>query len=154
MSGVQEQWRALGVWGPWSGALVDGFKPLENREWQRSPSLRAVARRLRGQQLVIHESKRWQADAVPFIRSLCGHEYRRDEAHPGHLIGVVTVVDLVEMHPSPWYARGQMALVVEKGMRFAEPIPHLGRQGFMVLDEAQVKRVRAQLGQQARAVLQ
>lgn len=142
----QEQYYALGVWGPWASALVDGLKDVENRMWQNAPGLRAIAKRLRGQRLVIHESKKWDARAVPIIRRISGHEYLRAQAHPGHLIGVVTVVDLLDEHDSLYYAKGQQALVVRDGIRFAEPIQHTGRQGFMALtDPDKIAAIREQL---------
>lgn len=143
---VQERYFALGVWGPWASALVDGYKPVENRMWWNAPAFQATARRLRGHRLVIHESKRWDARAVPIIQQISGREYLRAQAHPGHLVGVVTIVDLVDWHHSAWYDPGQMALVVRDGIRFAEPIQHTGHQGFMLLsDEKKVEKIRAQL---------
>ena len=142
----QEQYFALGVWGPWASALVDGYKDVENRMWWNAPAFQATAKRLRGQRLVVHESKKWDVRAVPIIRQISGHQYSRAEAHPGHLIGVVTLVDFVDEHPSRYYARGQQALVVKDGVRFAEPIQHTGRQGFMLLkDPDKVAAIREQL---------
>lgn len=131
---------------PWAWDSACPGKPVENRMWWNAPAFQGTARRLQGHRLVIHESRKWDARAVPIIRQISSRQYSRAEAHPGHLIGVVTIVDFVTEHPSRYYARGQQALVVKDGVRFAEPIHHTGRQGFMLLkDLDKVAAIREQL---------
>lgn len=117
--------KAISVRQPWAWFIVQGFKDIENRDWQASnPGLR-----FRGP-VLIHASSWWQRDegesdlrfAIGIAREL--GLTRPEEptvemikGQRGGIVGQVTITDVVgpardgKRHPSPWFF-GQYGLVL------------------------------------------
>lgn len=112
--------RALTVRQPWAWAIIHGGKDIENRSWNtkhRGP-------------LVIHAGMGFDRDdeTLRRVRKLSKRSLP-DEFDRGMLIGVVDVVDSVDMHRSPWFV-GDYGFVLENPRAFKKPIPCKGRLSY------------------------
>lgn len=139
--------KALTVIRPMDIALVDERigKPVENREWQRSPGLQGAARALTGQRLAIHGGMKYDGRYRADIRRRTGVDVPASDTFPGHIVGVVTVAELSEWSPSDWYIPGNMALVVRNPVRLDIPVRCTGFQGFWTVPDEAFRQIQAQL---------
>ena len=95
----------LSVKQPFAWLIVNGFKDIENRTWRTNH---------RGP-LAIHAS-RTGAPITPALLALCRRLRIQlpDEFQCGGIVGVVTVVDCVMQHGSPWF-QGPIGWVLRDG---------------------------------------
>lgn len=102
---------ALSVRQPWAWAIVHAGKPVENRDWRPSnPGLRFRGR------VCIHASagmtRAEYGEARQFMWCLGIRDIpSQHQLQRGGIIGVTTVVDIVDQHASPWFF-GPKALVL------------------------------------------
>jgi len=122
-------WRCLSVRQPWAWALVNGFKPLENRDYM--PNYRGP--------LVIHAGKtlgcirggfEFECYEVAVLAGLggllpdCSNE-------AGGLVGMVQLTGTVTSSSSPWFS-GPIGWCVERAEAWPF-VPWKGRQGIWTL---------------------
>jgi len=122
--------KALSVRAPWWWAILHG-KPVENRDWYTS---------YRGP-ICLHASKWWNlaevqedyADVAEMAKS-DGFDWpdpcfaALHEAG-GCIVGSVTVVDCVTVHPSAFFV-GKYGFVLRDPLFLDKPIPFKGALGF------------------------
>jgi len=87
--------KALSVNQPWAWCLVNGYKPVENRDWETG---------FRGL-LLIHAGLKFDDDGYEFIKRTfpCIPLPPKDEIDRGGIVGHVNVVDCVSDMESPWF---------------------------------------------------
>jgi ASCH domain len=120
--------KALSVRQPWAWLIVNGFKPIENRDWSTT---------FRGQ-LLIHASKGMTKfeyeDCADLVGAICGKTGETIslpaffDLERGGIVGAAEVSDCVEDSSSYWFS-GKFGLV----MRNAKPLPFRilkGKLGF------------------------
>ena len=115
--------KALTIRQPWAWLIVQGYKDIENRTW---------ATGYRGP-LLIHAAKRkMSADDVELLEELCRIlDVRPPEALSyGGIIGVATLTDCVQHHPSEWFT-GPVGWVLTG----VEPLPFVACRGRLGLFE-------------------
>lgn len=131
---------ALSVRQPWAWLIVNGFKSIENRDWPTN---------FRGQFLVHAGKKLTVADydaAMLFIEAfvdpaLVNQVPDMAELPLGGVVGVATLTDCVQDHPSPWFTGREELNGAGYGFVLADarPIPFLpwkGRLGFFNINPA------------------
>lgn len=116
---------ALSVRQPWAWLIVNGWKNVENRDWRTS---------YRGSFLV-HASKgmtRDEYEAAKLFIAACGFEGFTlpdfDSLERGGIVGVATLLDCVDEHPSEWFC-GLYGFVVDE-QRTLPFFPCKGSLGF------------------------
>ncbi len=120
--------KCLSVRQPWAWAIVNDFKPVENRSWPT---------KLRGP-VLIHAGAREESDDVDFVvdqisrqtgwcRSAI-HERYEAEKSLGAVVGGVRITDCVTDMDSEWFF-GRYGFVLAGG-RPCRPVPLRGRLGF------------------------
>ena len=131
--------RALTIWQPWGDGIVQGWKPLENRDWP--PPKSAV-----GEWIAIHAGKHLDVEGEPGFREMLA------EAHPdvkppafrslplGAIIGVAHLVGCVEDSDSPWFV-GDFGWLFSEAVA-VEPLPCKGMQGLWTVPEDLVPELR------------
>jgi hypothetical protein len=112
--------RVLSVQQPWAWLIVHGGKDIENRRWSTS---------YRGQ-VAIHASLRldreFHSGRFPIPP---GARLPTVDALPrGAIVGVVSIVDCVEVSASPWFG-GPFGFVLQNA-RPIEPLPWRGALGL------------------------
>lgn len=136
----------LSIMQPWSFLIVNGFKTIENRDWQPPQSLL--------QQLpiriLIHTGKKPDSNCVSFQSKFvrpsgrigrlfpeCYERAANEECHRlGGIIGAATLVAVVSESDNPWFC-GRYGLVLQDAM----PLPFMplsGKPGFFQVDYEQV----------------
>ena len=141
---------ALSVQEPWSTAILDLGKDVENRDWHRSPGLLAQARRLVGRRLMLHAGKTFDDSGVPFIRTLTGRRILKTDCTLGAVLGVVTLQGVTTdgLPTGRWGFRDAVHLHLADPIRLTDPIPCRGALGFFCPDDTVQERVRRQLAAQ------
>lgn len=153
--------KALTLWRPWPWAIFhcpSGPKRIENRGWAPPGSIV-------GQRIAIHAGKRFDLDAVDWIRSM-GPRCPDPEQHPLGVVGVATVVGCVyaplgdmplswsgrvtegqarAVYASRWFV-GPIGWVLDDVVALAEPVPCKGAQGLWDVPAEVEARVLAQVG--------
>jgi len=127
--------KALSIRQPWVWAILHAGKRVENRDWQpRNPGLR-----FRGE-FLIHASagmtRREFEDCLAFMHDISEqHPFPAgltlpafDELPRGGIVGKARVVDIVDVHSSPWFF-GPKALVLTD-VQPLEFVPLKGALGF------------------------
>lgn len=102
---------ALSVRQPWAWLIVNGFKDVENREWNTN---------FRGQ-VLIHAGKKYggaEKKDAEIVRAEFGIEIP-ETLELGGIVGGVEIVDCVRESDSPWYREDGYAFV----LRNAEVLP-------------------------------
>ncbi|QYN41169.1 hypothetical protein K1T35_48395 (plasmid) [Pseudonocardia sp. DSM 110487] len=119
--------RSLTVIPPWSAAIAQGSKPVENRT-------RNLAGGWRGLVLILSSAGKWDPPAAGFIAAMTGAPpLTRAQCHPGYFIGAA---DLVDVHRgdgrccAPWGEPHVWHLRLANALQFAEPIPGTGHLGL------------------------
>ncbi len=127
--------RALSIRQPWAWLIVQGLKPVENR--QRRSHHRGL--------LLIHAGRQLDDDFGPELHDWVNETLRTQGDGPlppvadllrGGIVGCVTMTDCVAAHPSPWFF-GPYGYVLED----AERLPfHAcpGRLGFFDVELPEV----------------
>lgn len=122
-------WSALTVRQPWAWLIVQGWKPIENRDWWT---------RFRGPFLV-HAAKCMTRDEYEACRIfVAGFSSVRlppmEALERGGIVGSAVLVDCVEAHDSDWFC-GRYGFVLEQ----ARPLPFVpcrGALGFWRMEAA------------------
>jgi hypothetical protein len=127
--------RALSIRQPWAWLIVNGWKNIENRNWRTS---------YRGPVLIHAAKGMTQAEYNAcrlFMSGFCDPDRDVKLPHPvelerGGIVGVATILDCVEQHPSEWFS-GEWGFVLTN----ARPLPFMplkGELGFFTVhrDEA------------------
>lgn len=125
--------KAISIRQPWAWLIVNGHKDIENRTWRthhRGP-------------LLIHASKGMsRADyaegkrVAELASAITGKTIQLPAAHElqrGGVVGVASVVDCTDRHPSPWFF-GDFGFVLTD----AKPLPFqpcAGKLGFFEVQE-------------------
>lgn len=98
--------KTLSLKQPWAWLVVNGWKPVENRDWRT---------RHRGWTL-IHASKnvdydgyRWVQDNIPELMHLLPMP---DDIEKGGIVGIANITDCVDWHCSVWFF-GKYGFVLE-----------------------------------------
>ena len=116
---------ALSILQPWAWLIVNGHKPVENREWRG---------RHRGP-LLIHAGKGIDRDAYEFIQAMLPDDVvvpGPGAIERGGIVGQARMVDCVTAHPSQWFF-GPYGFVLAD----AQPLPFRrcrGQLGFFDVD--------------------
>jgi hypothetical protein len=128
-------WRCLSVRQPWAWALVNGFKPYENRDWRPQDNYRGP--------VVIHASKTLGCDPSAFeaeceqVAELCELDGLLPDVtvEAGGLVGLVNVTNYVTHSPSPWFS-GPVGWVCEAAEAWPF-MPWRGQRGLweLTIDE-------------------
>lgn len=125
--------KALSIIQPWAWLIVAGHKDVENRDWENCVHL-AVARRLIGQRIVIHASKKRDREEYELANVLQLEIARtgipKDQLRFGAAIGTAKLVDVIDdEYPSPW-AFGPIGLVLADPIEWPCAVPYKGALGF------------------------
>jgi hypothetical protein len=132
--------KALSLKQPWAWLIFNG-KDVENRKW---------ATKYRGQ-LLIHASKKWDAEGEEFILSHLVKKHRiliprglpsehHHEISYGAIVGMVDVINCVRQYDSPWFF-GPYGFVLRNALRFKKPFPFKGALGLFEVPKPIVKEV-------------
>ena len=115
----------LSIQQPWAWLIANGFKDVENRDWQRAPSYRGP--------VLIHAGlKTDRAFPRTWAEQLCGRELPA-YYQTGGIVGKARLVDVVRQSDSPWFF-GSLGLVFAE----AQPLPFTplrGQLGLFEVDE-------------------
>ena len=134
--------KCLSLKQPWAWAVVKGLKDIKNQKW---------ATAFRGD-LLIHASMTWDPIGEIVLRNngIEPPSQKDLSFHFGVIVGKVTVVDCVRVHPSKWFF-GPWGFVLRNAMELERPIAHRGQLGFFsvpedILKEAKWKRPIEEMG--------
>lgn len=109
--------KALTIHQPWASLIMAGIKDIENRRWStkhRGP-------------LWVHAGRATDSTAsATGARRLLD----TDDLPAGMVLGLVTVTDVVQHHPSQWAEHGYWHWILADPRPLAEPIPFRGSQGL------------------------
>lgn len=130
--------KVLSLQPPWGLLICANLKDCENRRWRSSFS----------SEVLIHQSKRWDAGALKAIRRTdpLTWQYVLDhmaQAHWYGIIGKATFGEIVTHLDSKWFF-GPFAYPSSKGVLFDHVIPCRGQLGFFDASpdvEAEVRRL-------------
>lgn len=134
--------KALSIRQPWAWAIVQGFKPVENRTW----APRHVG------ELLIHAGQQFDDEGLQSMLAAFPELQAQLPARwdLGGIVGVADAVECVTQHPSRWFT-GPFGLV----LRNARPLPFVAWRGqlgfFDVPDEIQGTGLHAASPAQAEA---
>lgn len=121
---------ALSIRQPWVWGILSAGKDIENRDWQTRFRGRFAIHASKGMTRAEYEDFLSTAHAIsltqPFPPGLTLPAF--SELERGGIVGVASIVDCVENHPSPWFF-GRYGLVLENAtpVKF---IPVKGALGF------------------------
>ena len=130
--------RAITVKQPWAYSIFRGGKDVENRTQNLVASLPI--------ELAIHVSRSPDMDA----RFPRGYTHLRDlpeandQGERGKIIGVVTLVAIVESHDSVWYQGGRYAYVFENPRLLKTPLEARGFQSHWEVPAETLKKFKFQ----------
>ena len=132
-----DRMRAITVKQPWPHAIFHAAKDIENRSQNLIADFPI--------DLAIHVSKTVDPDAR-FPRGFAKFLEDADAYDPkvrGKIIGVVTLVKIVETHRSPWYRKGtRFAYVIENPRLLKTPLDARGYQCAWEVPAETVKKFR------------
>lgn len=135
LASLPELLPCVSVRQPWAWLIVNGYKPVENRDWPT---------RFRGRLLIHASGTVTQRDYRETVASLRDHGLAPPElpdlAHieRGGIVGIVNMTDCLPEVDSPWYVPGSYAWM----MANARPLPFVpwkGRLGFFNVPETEVR---------------
>jgi hypothetical protein len=122
--------KTISIQQPWAWLIVNGYKPIENRDWYTTH---------RGDTL-IHAGKKHDAVGEAWVRRTFPEILlpRAEELPHGGVVGNATIADCVTRHDSPWFF-GKFGFV----MQDAAPLPFhavRGQLGFFDVELPLVSR--------------
>ncbi len=87
--------KALSVNQPWAWCIVNGYKPVENRDWET---------KYRGK-ILIHAGKKFDDDGYEFIKRIFPQIPlpTKDKIERGGIVGHTEIVDCVAEMDNPWF---------------------------------------------------
>lgn len=114
--------KALSVRQPWAWLIVNGFKPIENRDWPT---------KVRGRVLV-HASKGMTRSEYEYVAGFAHYHGITlpafEDLERGGIVGITTITDCVSSSESPWFfGRFGFELADSRPLPFT---PMKGRLGF------------------------
>jgi len=121
--------KCLSLKQPWAWAVVNGLKDIENRKWKT---------KFRGE-LLIHASMNYDPLGDIVLRENGVVPPERCALVYGAIIGKVTIVDCVRLHPSKWFF-GPWGFVLKDAVAFKFTIPYKGRLSFFEVNYSIVER--------------
>ena len=128
--------KCLSLKQPWAWLMTNGLKDIENRKWRSN---------YRGR-LLIQASKTWDQEGYDFIQNhledserLLLPEWYFLRYDFGAIIGVVTMVDVVQFHPSKWFF-GPWGFVFTSPEIWKNPAPYRGKLGIFDVPESVFKQ--------------
>ncbi len=109
---------ALSIQQPWAWLIVNGYKPVENRDWPT---------KARGT-IGIHAGKKFDAEGYSIVRrEFPTIPLPKPEAFlKGGIVGMANLTDCVTDHPSPFFT-GKFGFVFGA----AEPLPFTPCRGML-----------------------
>lgn len=115
--------RALSIRQPWAWLIVNGYKPVENRDWSLS---------WRGP-LLIHAAKVVAKGYYQDVAAMVDQEFGIQvpalaDIERGGIVGAANLVDCVSAMDSPWFT-GKFGLVLAD----ARPVPFVACKGALGL---------------------
>lgn len=121
--------KGLSIKQPWSYLLANGIKTVENRSWNTG---------FRGQ-IFIHAGKSVDKEGYVVAKQICDklgiHLPNYIEMPTGGIVGVMTIVDVVDKRPRDPFFFGPKGFVVED----ARPVDFVPLQGKLSLFETGYK---------------
>jgi len=122
---------------PWAQLIVDGIKPVENRQWARIPSWEP-------QWLLIHSSQKLDRDSIQFLEE----RYKVDDCVCGAILGAALCSSIVSRKDLPreirksefWNPDCNTFLVFKKAVKI-EPVYCKGRLGFWNAPQEAIDRL-------------
>jgi hypothetical protein len=126
--------KILTIKQPWSTAILELGKDVDNRTWETP---------YRGR-IYIHCSKTFAHEAIPFLIKFFNSSENAIkeflltcETYPnrGNIIGHVDLVDIVKNSPSDWAIANQFHWILKKPVILPQPIPARGSLGLWNLNE-------------------
>ncbi len=129
--------KAISLWQPWATAIVCGAKRIETRHWSTKVTGRVA----------IHAAKRWDnqcANAYGLLSErsdFCGLMPMEEGLPFGAIVGTVRIIGcapvetmrdkLSELELALGnFGDGRWGWLLEDAVRYHEPIPYRGAQGF------------------------
>lgn len=124
--------KCLTIKQPWAYLIFNdsgtnrGLKDIENRTWHT---------KIRGT-VAIHTSKKIDIDVYNGLIEYSNFKLPPlSELECGKIIGVVDIIDSVEIYPSYWKEHGTVGFVLENPKKLVTPIPLKGQLGFFNLND-------------------
>lgn len=116
--------KALSVNQPWAWVIVNGYKPVENRDWET---------KFRGE-VLIHAGKKFDDAGYDFIKASFPEIPLppKEEIERGGIVGKTRIVDCVDEMDSPWFF-GKKGFVLEQSQP-CQLVPCKGALGFFKPD--------------------
>lgn len=155
--------RALTLWRPWSDAVVNGPKRIENRPWRPWPSVVGTPTLI-----AVHAGKKYDTDTRGWDIAGWpgGYEPPGDEDCPTGVVGVARVVGYMDtrvmpvrregpvddLDRDPWWV-GPVGWLLADVQALPEPVPCRGALGLWWLPDDVESAVLGQLGASASSVL-
>jgi hypothetical protein len=125
--------KGLTIWRPWSLAIAEGWKPVENRGW--ATTYRSL--------VAIHGGQRWDPAAVVMIGELAGWHVRLEQAPAGAVVAVARLADICIAAMTggvcscgPWAMPEQCHWRFSEVRKLSEPVPCCGAQGLWTVPAA------------------
>lgn len=115
--------KAISVIQPWSWAIVQGYKPVENRNWSTN---------FRGE-VLIHAGQKFDDEGYEFIKKMLrAHAIpKKEDFFRGGIVGSAYITDCVKEMESEWFfgewgfviadARPCMPIICKGSLGFFEP---------------------------------
>lgn len=126
--------KAITVRQPWAWQIIHQRKDVENRT-------RNIAGSYRGP-VAIHAAQKYDDDAMARLPMHAPEWVTEPRVfYPGVILGVVDLVDVVEVSTSEWAQPGMKHLVLENPRALTEPIPCKGALGLWTLPVDVAERV-------------
>lgn len=119
--------KALSIRQPWAWLIVQGFKPVENRNWST---------KVRGE-ILVHAGKEVDRNFPYEIwEQVIGRKIPRD-LPLGCIVGKVKIVRCVTVMESPWFF-GRYGFLLAEPVQFDVPTPWRGKLGFFDVDQREL----------------
>jgi len=109
--------KALSIRQPWADLIIRGIKDVENRSWSW---------RYRGR-FAVHTSKTFDFDAWDSLVNYIPEQMISPADYiTGAIIGIVEIVDCVEMSESWWFT-GPFGFILKNPQMLIRPVPYQGK---------------------------
>ena len=99
---------ALSIQQPWAWLIVNGYKDIENRNWNI---------KYRGE-LHVHVGKKIEEDGIDWVKFMFPQIVLPSAFDTGGIVGKTTIVDCVTRSNSPWFF-GKYGFVLKKSQPVA-----------------------------------
>jgi hypothetical protein len=128
---------ALSIRQPWAWLIVNGYKDIENRDWQTAFRGRVLVHA--GQTL----TRPYYREVVEHLQeaAICPQDlpgFEEMKAMTGGIVGMVRITDCVANSLSPWFMEGGYGFVLAEAQTMTFK-PWKGRLGFFNVPESTVQ---------------